>query len=779
MAEKLLISFRIKAIDDFSKTMKKLDSQLENIKRQAKSAAVLQKVEFDLDGKKLVKDVEKATKDAQKAADKNKVEPKFSFNKATKALTDFVADYRKSIARWADLSRDVGEMFQGSLTNAIVALAPLAIPAIASIGGALGGLIPIIGTVGGAVMGLGTSFGLAAAGAGAFAALGVSAMKDVFEVSSDLAELQKELANTKDVEERKKIMEEIKALQSSLNAEQQKGLASLTALKNEWGKISTALEPTTINTFVIAMDTLRSLLQRTAPMFESVAKHAQNLMKWLSQQIDTSDFNAFVGVLNTSVGPAFETVGKAASNFIIGFMNLMTAFTPLAEDMNNGLLGISERFREWTASLAGSETFNNFIDYVRENGPKILEIIGNIVEGLVGMGTAFAPFAEDMLDGLVQLTEQFAIWGQTLSENQAFQNFISYVQENGPKLLEFLGKTVELLVNFGIAMAPLADKVLDLALQLVDLANEFVKNNEFATLVIGTIGWLTSVFALLYPVIALVWNILKKLWPVVKTVIEWVKKAWNWIGKWSTKLSALTPVISRVISFLVRFSTPIGALISIVILAATVIYQNWDDIKKWTEDLVKKIIRFFVDLSGDIANLFSKAKEWFSGFTDIDLYESGKKIIQSAIDGLGSMIGAVKKKVSSVAGAIRDFFPFSPAKEGPLSDLNKLDFAGPVGDSIAKNRPAVHKAMESLFTAPDIALNPRAKTYAARSNNYRNTEKQAEQLAVALGQVKIESSGVYMSDREVGRATWRTTTRESKRSDYRVNKFKGVSALTP
>lgn len=86
-------------------------------------------------------------------------------------------------------------------------------------------------------------------------------------------------------------------------------------------------------------------------------------------------------------------------------------------------------------------------------------------------------------------------------------------------------------------------------------------------------------------------------------------------------------------------------------------------------------------------------KDFFDG---IDLYASGKAIIQSAIDGLASMKRQITGTVEDIVGAVRDFWPFSPAKTGPLSDIHKMDFAGPIGTSIERAKKPISKSMASL-----------------------------------------------------------------------------------
>lgn len=55
-----------------------------------------------------------------------------------------------------------------------------------------------------------------------------------------------------------------------------------------------------------------------------------------------------------------------------------------------------------------------------------------------------------------------------------------------------------------------------------------------------------------------------------------------------------------------------------------------------------------------------------SAFSNINLFSAGANIIQSLLNGITSKAGAVIDKISSIAGSIRDHFPFSPAKRGPL-----------------------------------------------------------------------------------------------------------------
>jgi TP901 family phage tail tape measure protein len=95
---------------------------------------------------------------------------------------------------------------------------------------------------------------------------------------------------------------------------------------------------------------------------------------------------------------------------------------------------------------------------------------------------------------------------------------------------------------------------------------------------------------------------------------------------------------------------------------------------------------FFTDVLTSVQNLGSK------------MYDAGANLIGSIIDGIKSKVSAIGSTMSDVASKIRGYLPFSPAKEGPLSDLNRLDFAGPITDSILGGVPTVQTALDSMLT---------------------------------------------------------------------------------
>lgn len=103
--------------------------------------------------------------------------------------------------------------------------------------------------------------------------------------------------------------------------------------------------------------------------------------------------------------------------------------------------------------------------------------------------------------------------------------------------------------------------------------------------------------------------------------------------------------------------------------------------------------------------IFNKIKDFLGNMGTIFL-DAGKGLINALIDGIKGAASKLWDTVTDIADTIRDFLPFSPAKVGPLSDLDRLDFAGPISKAIKTGTPDVQASMNSMLTVPDI--NPNA-----------------------------------------------------------------------
>lgn len=83
------------------------------------------------------------------------------------------------------------------------------------------------------------------------------------------------------------------------------------------------------------------------------------------------------------------------------------------------------------------------------------------------------------------------------------------------------------------------------------------------------------------------------------------------------------------------------------------------------------------------------------------LYGAGRNVISGLISGIKSKIGSLGSAMGDIAGKIRGFLPFSPAKEGPLSGSGNPEASGAkigamLATGITSSRGRVAAAMDDL-----------------------------------------------------------------------------------
>ncbi|WP_433958765.1 hypothetical protein [Cytobacillus horneckiae] len=670
--------------------------------------------------------------------------------------------FQNSIARLANSIRALGTVMSSMGQGAMLIASPAIVPIIASLVGLLGSLGPMIGTIAGSTFALATAFGFAGGAALAFGAAAIPTIQKLFDENTKLNSAQKAAKN------------ELKKLQKT------------------WKGITKDLEKPVLEAFSKSMQFANKTLKMARPLFDSAAKAANNLLDSLNMSLDSGPVKAFFDYMNKQGGPMLEKVGKAIGNLMKGFMSMMTAFGPLAENTAQGFLKMSEGFASWAAGLSKSEKFQSFVSYINENMPKIRAIFRDALAGVSYFFAAFGPLSADMMTGLQDMMAKFKEWSKGLSENQQFQKFIGYIRDNAPMAISLIGNIATFLVNLGIAIAPIGSKMLELVNGFFSWTSSMMEAHPWIGKIIAIAVMLGGAFMASLPLIiavrtafagfpAVVSAAFEKITPVLSSfstkvlstatsVISSLGRMIAGAAKWAASLIAkIASVIARfavmsakaaihagkvALSFTVTMVKaaakaaasmiksmaqiiakyavlaaksmihaakvaaswvvamgPVGWVIATVVALVALIIANWDKIKSWTSKTFSKIVSIMRQKMDEakqkVKGILDKIKGFFDG---MDLFASGKAIIQSAIDGLMAMKNKIVSKTKGIVGAVRDLWPFSPAKEGPLSDIHRMDFGGPITKSITRAKKPIMSSMTSLAGAarnaftPDVAL---------------------------------------------------------------------------
>jgi TP901 family phage tail tape measure protein len=136
------------------------------------------------------------------------------------------------------------------------------------------------------------------------------------------------------------------------------------------------------------------------------------------------------------------------------------------------------------------------------------------------------------------------------------------------------------------------------------------------------------------------------------------------------------------------------------------------------KDFMEKLGKLIVDCAGYaivaagfalLATGKEIVKRIAKGIESLNLKKTGEKLIQSIIDGITGMVSKVGKAMEKVAEKIKGYLPHSPAKVGPLKDLNKVNFYSSLEESLNKARskismPAFNLGQEII---KNIGQNPK------------------------------------------------------------------------
>ncbi|ANU28460.1 phage tail protein [Planococcus versutus] len=384
------------------------------------------------------------------------------------------ANYQAVMGAMAAFSRNFGEIIGMTARGIGIFISPAIVPIVASLVGLLGQLGPMLGVIMGSTFALATSFGAAGIGAAGFAAVAIPSIGKVVKTSKELKDIEEKIAAATTWKERNKLMKEQSSILDGMSKAQITAGDALNKFKDNYSNLVKDMEKPVLESFASGLTGVTGILDLARPMIENVTDSVKNLMDSLNASLEATDVKDFFKFLGDFAGPALETIGKAVGNFTMGLFNMMNAFGPLATETQNSFLKMSESFRSWADGLSESEKFQSFVDYVSTNMPKVRSIFSDAIQGIINLFAGFSVSSSDMMSGLQDMMERFKEWSSTLAQNQGFQNFIDYIKTNGPVVVSVIGKIVEFIVRLGMAAAPIGSWMLSVASAVLGFTNSLI-----------------------------------------------------------------------------------------------------------------------------------------------------------------------------------------------------------------------------------------------------------------------------------------------------------------
>lgn len=237
------------------------------------------------------------------------------------------------------------------------------------------------------------------------------------------------------------------------------------------------------------------------------------------------------------------------------------------------------------------------------------------------------------------------------------------------------GTITNMLAALGAGIAPELKKVANLFGRLAGKLQEFLSANpafsKFITLAIAGVGVLLSVIGVI--------NLLKGAFILLRVVMmanpfiliatvaiaaaAFIYAHWGKISAWFKKLWGKVVVVFKkawsFIKTIFTYATPAG-----------LIFKHWD-----------KVVDFFGTVWARVKELFKRFVLWFVGL-HVKFFNAGANIAKSIWKGIKMFAHKPIEAIQAIVQKIRDHLPFSPAKIGPLKDINKIRIVETIAETI-------------------------------------------------------------------------------------------------
>lgn len=240
-------------------------------------------------------------------------------------------------------------------------------------------LVPIGGLATAAVAGLASQLGFAAIGAGSLivAAQGVGdALK-----AMNAAALEPTAAN----------LEKAQAAMDRLGPAAQTFVREFQALRPTLTMIRDASAAGWFPGLTEALDSLDRLGPRVASIFEAIGRTGGNLVAQGAAALAGPEWADFLRFVEANAPQALDELGRTVGNLTKGLANLWMAFDPTNDDFSAWLLRQSRAFEDWSEGLSQTQGFQEFVDYIRENGPRVADALGAVGSAVIEIVEAVAP----------------------------------------------------------------------------------------------------------------------------------------------------------------------------------------------------------------------------------------------------------------------------------------------------------------------------------------------------------------------------------------------------
>lgn len=448
---------------------------------------------------------------------------------------------------------------------------------------------------------------------------------------------------------------------------------ALEAMNDALDKVVPKIEDAGFDLMAASVQLVADIIPTLVPVFNAVAEMFTGLVGELRGWVESPEYAEMIDFFTGFGVDMLESFMRIMGNLIVFFGNLFSAMEPFIRDMIGGLEDLTGGWADWARNLEDNDSFQKWLERAAEYGPMVLDMLGSLLQALINIGEAIAPFAGPMLEGLTNFFDFIAnmdpdILGPIVAGLAALYLGAQVVF---PILSGIVGAFSVLGPILGAISGPVLIVAGLIALFAYAIYDAWQNSEEFRAAVIGT--W-EDIQATAMPIIEDIVNYFRENWPEIKrTVSETMESVrfaitnvmqfvqiqvgiilaairflWeNWGENILGIVGSVAGGIAGVISGLARIVGGIfGALVSLMKGDWSGAWENIRQVGSGAMQVISSLISGWSGIISNIFNMFGFDKIWSGIWSGI---ESTTRRVAGAIVGI---ISGISSAVNTVIGAI-------------------------------------------------------------------------------------------------------------------------------
>jgi SLT domain-containing protein/phage-related protein len=483
----------------------------------------------------------------------------------------------------------------------------------------LAGITAAAGPATAAVGALGASFAAAGAGAVAYGVVAASAISKVVEASEEVAKIEEKIKQADSAKERIAAQKELAAIYANMSAEQRKALKNLQEFKSFWSGFVQSFEKPIFQAFGTSLQIAKNGLNLLKPTIANVSDVMVELTEKFNKVLQGPTMKGFFEWLSTNAPESIYNFAHVFGNSFRGMMNLFQAFSPLGASMEEGLVGMTRRFAEWSAGLSNSKAFQSFIDYAKQNGPTLLRIIGNVATFVKNLGVLLAPLGAKVLDVLEVITGFAAKLTSTITNMDGFRT----------KAMEVFGKVSSFILG------------------VFQRVSSFWNENG-SSIISGLSKVISGFMGIIQAILPIVVPIVKDIISFVGGIVKQIAQFWKENG---AQIVQAVQNLFGIIAKIIKFFAPV------IVFILSSILENVKGLIRGALNVIMGFIKVFAGLfTGDFSKMWEGAKQIFIGAIQVIWNAVNLLLIGKVLGGIKALATGALSKVSTMWTSIKEFF---------------------------------------------------------------------------------------------------------------------------